>query len=179
VLPTEELGIGFVPSVPLRPRDSDRQRIDDKTPFAKHDFHALPRFSPEGAAKGRSGADRSDRFRSPPPEWSRQLRSRWRGCWHRNPGLCRFQGATKLHRLREGLGAAAIDLNRERGNLRQIAALAGIGCTGRYPASTWRRVRANVRMTELSRGGSLHLKRGCNPAGCVRNGRARCTFSLD
>jgi aryl-alcohol dehydrogenase-like predicted oxidoreductase len=133
VLPTcEELGIGFVPFSPLG-RGFLTGKIDDKTPFAKHDFrNTLPRFSPEARKANQALIDQIGSIAATRMVTPAQIALAW--LLAQKPWIVPIPGTTKLHRLQENLGAAAIDLTE--GNLRQIAeALAGIKVQGeRYPA---------------------------------------------
>ena len=133
VLPTlEELGIGFVPFSPLG-KGFLTGKIDENTTFDSTDFrNVVPRFT-RGESEGESGVRRLADRRSPNGRRRRRRRSRSRGCWRRSRGSCRFPGTTKLHRLEENLGAAAIELTAD--DLREIdRAAAQIAVQGaRYP----------------------------------------------
>jgi aryl-alcohol dehydrogenase-like predicted oxidoreductase len=128
----EELGIGFVPFSPLG-RGFLTGKIDDKTPFAKHDFrNTLPRFSPEARKANQALIDQIESIAVTRMVTPAQIALAW--LLAQKPWIVPIPGTTKLHRLQENLGAAAVDLTQD--NLRQIAeALAGIKVQGeRYPA---------------------------------------------
>jgi aryl-alcohol dehydrogenase-like predicted oxidoreductase len=133
VLPTcEELGIGFVPFSPLG-RGFLTGKIDEKTPFAQHDFrNTLPRFSAEARKANQGLVDQIESIATTRMVTPAQIALAW--LLAQKPWIVPIPGTTKLHRLKENLGAAAVDLTE--GNLRQIAeALAGIKVQGeRYPA---------------------------------------------
>jgi aryl-alcohol dehydrogenase-like predicted oxidoreductase len=139
VLPTlEELGIGFVPFSPLG-KGFLTGAIDANTTFDKTDFrNIVPRFSEEnrrvnaelvevlgGLAEGR-GATRA------------QIALAW--LLAQKPWIAPIPGTTKLHRLTENIGAAAVGLSTE--DLSAIeAALQQIKVVGdRYPAHLQQRV---------------------------------------
>jgi aryl-alcohol dehydrogenase-like predicted oxidoreductase len=112
VLPTlEELGIGFVPFSPLG-RGFLTGKIDEHTPFASDDFrNQVPRFTPEARKANQALINElaaiATRLRATPA----QLALAWllaRYTW-----IVPIPGTTKLHRLEENLGAAAIDLGPE------------------------------------------------------------------
>ena len=91
MLPTcEELGIGFVPFSPLG-KGFLTGKIDAGTSFAKDDFrNIVPRFSPEARKANQSLVDLLGRIAA--GKQGDIAPSRWRGCWRRSPGSCRFQG---------------------------------------------------------------------------------------
>ena len=139
MLPTlEELGIGFVPFSPLG-KGFLTGAIDANTTFDKTDFrNIVPRFSEEnrrvnaelvevlgGLAEGR-GATRA------------QIALAW--LLAQKPWIAPIPGTTKLHRLTENIGAAAVGLSTE--DLSAIeAALQQIKVVGdRYPAHLQQRV---------------------------------------
>jgi len=112
VLPTlEELGIGFVPFSPLG-RGFLTGKIDEHTPFASDDFrNQVPRFTPEARKANQALINElatiAARLRATPA----QLALAW--LLARKPWIVPIPGTTKLHRLEENLGAAAIDLAPE------------------------------------------------------------------
>jgi aryl-alcohol dehydrogenase-like predicted oxidoreductase len=112
LLPTlEELGIGFVPFSPLG-RGFLTGKIDEHTPFASDDFrNQVPRFTPEARKANQALIDElaaiAARLRATPA----QLALAW--LLARKPWIVPIPGTTKLHRLEENLGAAAIDLAPE------------------------------------------------------------------
>ena len=112
LLPTlEELGIGFVPFSPLG-RGFLTGKIDEHTPFASDDFrNQVPRFTPEARKANQALINEltaiATRLRATPA----QLALAW--LLARKPWIVPIPGTTKLHRLEENLGAAAIDLGPE------------------------------------------------------------------
>ena len=112
LLPTlEELGIGFVPFSPLG-RGFLTGKIDEHTPFASDDFrNQVPRFTPEARKANQALINElaaiATRLRATPA----QLALAW--LLARKPWIVPIPGTTKLHRLEENLGAAAIDLAPE------------------------------------------------------------------
>jgi aryl-alcohol dehydrogenase-like predicted oxidoreductase len=133
VLPTcEELGIGFVPFSPLG-KGFLTGKIDEKTSFDKDDFrNIVPRFSPEARKANQALVDRLGSIASGKQATPAQIALAW--LLARKPWIVPIPGTTKAHRLKENLGAAALDLTEE--DLRQIGeALAQIKVQGdRYPA---------------------------------------------
>ncbi len=132
VLPTcEELGIGFVPFSPLG-RGFLTGKIDENTSFDKDDFrNIVPRFSPEArkanqALVGLIGSIAGDKQATPA-----QIALAW--LLAQKPWIVPIPGTTKLHRLKENVGAAAVALTED--DLRQIEdALTHIKVHGdRYP----------------------------------------------
>jgi aryl-alcohol dehydrogenase-like predicted oxidoreductase len=132
VLPTcEELGIGFVPFSPLG-KGFLTGKIDENTAFAKDDFrNIVPRFSPEARAANRALVDLLGLIASRKRATAAQIALAW--LLARKPWIVPIPGTTKMHRLKENVGAAAIELTAD--DLRQIdGALGGIKVQGdRYP----------------------------------------------
>ncbi len=132
VLPTcEELGIGFVPFSPLGKGFLTGQ-IDATTTFAKDDFrNIVPRFSPEARKANQALVDLLGRIAAAKQATPAQIALAW--LLAQKPWIVPIPGTTKLHRLKENIGAATIELTAD--DLRQIeAALAHIQVQGdRYP----------------------------------------------
>ena len=132
VLPTcEELGIGFVPFSPLG-KGFLTGKIDENTAFAKDDFrNIVPRFSPEARKANQALVDLLGSIASRKRATPAQIALVW--LLARKPWIVPIPGTTKVHRLKENVGAAAIELSAD--DLRQIdSALAGIKVRGdRYP----------------------------------------------
>ncbi len=132
LLPTlEELGIGFVPFSPLG-KGFLTGTIDEKTTFVSSDFrNIIPRFTPDARKANQTIVEvlRSiaERKRATPA----QLALAW--LLARKPWIVPIPGTTKLARLEENLGAAAIKLTSD--DLREIErAAAQITIQGaRYP----------------------------------------------
>jgi aryl-alcohol dehydrogenase-like predicted oxidoreductase len=132
LLPTlEELGIGFVPFSPLG-RGFLTGKIDEKTTFDRSDFrHTLPRFTPENRKANLALvhllAGVAERKRTTPA----QIALAW--LLAQKPWIVPIPGTTKLERLDENIGAAAVELTAD--DLRDIdRATAQITMQGaRYP----------------------------------------------
>jgi aryl-alcohol dehydrogenase-like predicted oxidoreductase len=139
ILPTlEQLGIDFVPFSPLG-RGFLTGKIDASTKFAKDDFRNLmPRFTAGALKANQALVDELEaiarRMRATPA----QLALAW--LLARKPWIVPIPGTTKLTRLEENLGAAAITLSAD--DLRTIeAAVSRIDVQGdRYPAEMARMV---------------------------------------
>jgi len=132
VLPTcQELGIGFVPFSPLG-KGFLTGKIDEKTSFAKDDFrNIVPRFSPEARKANQSLVDLLAAIAAAKKATPAQIALAW--LLAQKPWIVPIPGTTKVERLRENVGAAAIALGAD--DLRQIRdALAHIKVQGdRYP----------------------------------------------
>jgi aryl-alcohol dehydrogenase-like predicted oxidoreductase len=132
VFPTlEELGIGFVPFSPLG-RGFLTGAIDPNRKFESSDIRSVvPRFSPEALQANQALVDvltaLAQRMNATPA----QLALAW--LLAQKPWIVPIPGTTKVHRLEENLGAAAIDLSPS--SLREIdAAAAAVTVHGaRYP----------------------------------------------
>jgi aryl-alcohol dehydrogenase-like predicted oxidoreductase len=132
VIPTlEELGIGLVPYSPLG-RGFLTGKMDESTTFESSDFRsALPRFAPE-ALKANQALIRllgsvAQRKKATPA----QIALAW--LLAQKPWIVPIPGTTKLNRLEENIGAAAVELSSD--DLRDIdAAASKITVEGtRYP----------------------------------------------
>ena len=132
MLPTlEELGIGFVPYSPLG-RGFLTGKLDESTSFASTDFRAsLPRFTPEARKANRGLVDLLGRIAARKQATPAQIALAW--LLAQKPWIVPIPGTTKLHRLEENLGAAAVELTAD--DLREIEdALASVTVQGeRYP----------------------------------------------
>jgi aryl-alcohol dehydrogenase-like predicted oxidoreductase len=127
----EELGIGFVPYSPLG-RGFLTGKIDKSTTFDSSDFRStLPRFTPEARKSNQALVDLlgaiAERKKSTPA----QIALAWllaHKLW-----IVPIPGTTKLKRLEENIGAAAIELTSD--DLREInEAASNITVHGaRYP----------------------------------------------
>jgi len=133
VLPTcGELGIGFVPFSPLG-RGFLAGKIDASTAFAKDDFrNNVPRFSPEARQANQTLVDLLGRIAAGKQATPAQIALAW--LLAQRPWIVPIPGTTKLHRLKENIGAADIALSTD--DLRQVGeSLAQIRVQGdRYPA---------------------------------------------
>jgi aryl-alcohol dehydrogenase-like predicted oxidoreductase len=139
ILPTlEELGIGFVAFSPLG-KGFLTGAIDEKTSFAKDDFrNIVPRFSPEARKANQALVEQLASLAAAKRVTSAQIALAW--LLAQKPWIVPIPGTTKLHRLKENVGAAAIELTKD--DLRRIEeALAHIKVQGnRYPAHLAARV---------------------------------------
>lgn len=133
VLPVcEELGIGFVPFSPLG-KGFLTGKIDATTSFAKEDFrNIVPRFSPEARQANQTLVELLGRIAAAKQATPAQIALAW--LLAQKPWIVPIPSTTKLHRLQENIGAAAITLDANE--LHQIEnALAQIRVQGdRYPA---------------------------------------------
>ncbi|HSB16446.1 MAG TPA: aldo/keto reductase [Bryobacteraceae bacterium] len=132
VLPTlEELGIGFVPFSPLG-KGFLTGKIDENTTFDSSDFrNIVPRFTPEARKGNQALVDLLARVAEQKKATPAQIALAW--LLARKPWIVPIPGTTKLHRLEENIGAAAVELTS--GDLREIdSAATQITVQGaRYP----------------------------------------------
>ena len=134
----EELGIGFVPFSPLG-KGFLTGKIDEKTSFDSTDFrNSVPRFSPEARKANQGLVEVIGRIAAGKGATPAQIALAW--LLAQKPWIVPIPGTTKLHRLEENLGGAAVELHTE--DLRAISeALNGITVQGnRYPASMQSRI---------------------------------------
>ena len=128
----EELGIGFVPFSPLA-KGFLTGRFDKTSTFDRSDFRSIvPRFKPENLAANQVLVDLIKEIAAGKNATPAQIALAW--VLAQRPWIVPIPGTTKMHRLEENLGAAAIEL--AAGELRDLnAALAKIEISGdRYPA---------------------------------------------
>lgn len=139
ILPTlEELGIGFVPFSPLG-KGFLTGTINDKTQFDSTDFrNVVPRFTEENRKANQKLVDVLSGIAKAKGATNAQIALAW--LLAQNPWIVPIPGTTRLHRLEENLGAAAIELSAaDRTEIE--SALAGIAVQGaRYPANLQARV---------------------------------------
>jgi aryl-alcohol dehydrogenase-like predicted oxidoreductase len=132
VLPAcEELGIGFVPFSPLG-KGFLTGKIDEHTSFAKDDFrNVVPRFSPEARKANQALVDLLGSIAAAKRATTAQIALAW--LLAQKPWIVPIPGTTKLHRLKENVGAVDIELTEA--DLRRIEeAVAHITVQGdRYP----------------------------------------------
>lgn len=109
ILPTlEELGIGFVPFSPLG-RGFLTGAIGAGTTFGSDDYRSqVPRFSPEALEANQALVDLLHRIAENKRVTSAQIALAW--LLAQKPWIVPIPGTTKLHRLEENLGAAAVVL---------------------------------------------------------------------
>ena len=127
----EELGIALVPFSPLG-RGFLTGKIDDETKFDPTDFrNGLPRFTEENRKANLAFVEWLRTFAARKNATPAQVALAW--LLAQKPWIVPIPGTTKLHRLRENLGATEIQLSPD--DLRDIEdALARIEVHGvRYP----------------------------------------------
>src|SRR5438046_1340086 len=117
LLPTlEELGIGFVPFSPLG-KGFLTGPIDEKTTFVISDFrNMLPRFTPEARKANQALVDLLGEIAKRKKATPAQIALAW--LLAQKPWIVPIPGTTKLKRLEENIGAAAIELTPD--DLREI-----------------------------------------------------------
>lgn len=132
VLPVlEELGIGFVPFSPLG-RGFLTGKMDETTKFDSSDFrNNLPRFTPEARKANQALVDLLRNIAEQKNATPAQIALAW--LLAQKPWIVPIPGTTKLHRLEENIGAAAVELTPD--DLREIESAASkIRIQGaRYP----------------------------------------------
>jgi aryl-alcohol dehydrogenase-like predicted oxidoreductase len=132
VIPTlEELGIGFVPFSPLG-KGFLTGKINEDTKFDSTDFrNIVPRFTPEARKANQAVVDLLGEIAQGKKATPAQIALAW--LLAQKPWIVPIPGTTKLHRLEENIGAAAVELTPE--DLRQIGSAASkIAVQGaRYP----------------------------------------------
>jgi len=132
ILPAlEELGIGFVPFSPLG-KGFLTGKINEETKFDKTDFrNIVPRFTPENRRANQAVVDLISKVAEQKKATPAQIALAW--VLAQKPWMVPIPGTSKLHRLEENIGAAAIQLTAD--DLRQIdSATARIPVQGaRYP----------------------------------------------
>jgi aryl-alcohol dehydrogenase-like predicted oxidoreductase len=109
VMPTlEELGIGFVPFSPLG-KGFLTGKIDENTKFDSTDFRSsVPRFSAENRKANQALVDVISSFAEQRKVTPAQIALAW--LLAKKPWIVPIPGTTKLARLEENLGAAAVEL---------------------------------------------------------------------
>jgi aryl-alcohol dehydrogenase-like predicted oxidoreductase len=112
VLPTlEELGIGFVPFSPLG-RGFLTGKINENTTFDSTDLRSsLPRFTPEARKANQALVDLLGKIAKRKKATPAQIALAW--LLAQKPWIVPIPGTTKLKRLEENIGAAAIKLTSE------------------------------------------------------------------
>jgi aryl-alcohol dehydrogenase-like predicted oxidoreductase len=132
VTPTlEELGIGFVPFSPLG-KGFLTGAIKEDTQFDKADFrNIVPRFTAENRKANQAVVDLIGKFAQQKKATPAQIALAW--LLAQKPWIVPIPGTTKLHRLEENIGAAAVELTAD--DLRQLdVATSKIAVQGaRYP----------------------------------------------
>jgi aryl-alcohol dehydrogenase-like predicted oxidoreductase len=132
VIPTlEELGIGFVPFSPLG-KGFLTGAIKEDTKFDKTDFrNIVPRFSEENRKANQAMVDLIGKFAQQKKATPAQIALAW--LLAQKPWIVPIPGTTKLHRLEENIGAAAVELTSQ--DLRQLETAASKTAVvgARYP----------------------------------------------
>src|SRR5207253_482546 len=132
VLPTcEELGIGFVPYSPLG-KGFLTGKIDANTTFTGTDIrNIIPRFTADARKANQAMVDLIGNIAKRKKATPAQVALAW--LLAQKPWIVPIPGTTKLHRLEENIGAAAIELTAD--DLREIdSAASKITVHGaRYP----------------------------------------------
>src|SRR2546430_3260240 len=127
----EELGIGFVPFSPLG-RGFLTGKISENTTFDSSDLrNTLPRFTPEARKANQALVDLLGEIAKRKKATPAQIALAW--LLAQKPWIVPIPGTTKLKRLEENIGAAAIELTPD--DLREIETAASkIKVQGaRYP----------------------------------------------
>jgi aryl-alcohol dehydrogenase-like predicted oxidoreductase len=107
----EELGIGFVPFSPLG-RGFLTGKMDENTQFDSSDFrNSLPRFTVEARKANQALVDLLGQVAQQKGATPAQVALAW--LLAQKPWIVPIPGTTKLGRLDENLGAAALDLSAE------------------------------------------------------------------
>jgi aryl-alcohol dehydrogenase-like predicted oxidoreductase len=132
IMPTlEELGIGFVPFSPLG-KGFLTGKISEDTQFDKTDFrNIVPRFTPENRKANQALVDLVGNFAQQKKATPAQIALAW--LLAQKSWIVPIPGTTKMHRLEENIGAAAVQLTPD--DLRQLGSAASkIPLQGaRYP----------------------------------------------
>jgi aryl-alcohol dehydrogenase-like predicted oxidoreductase len=117
ILPTlEELGVGFVPYSPLG-RGFLTGTINENTKLAENDFRKFnPRFQPDALKANQAVVDLLSDVAKQKNATPAQIALAW--LLAQKPWIDPIPGTTKLHRLKENLGASTIELTKE--DLQQI-----------------------------------------------------------
>jgi aryl-alcohol dehydrogenase-like predicted oxidoreductase len=132
VLPAlEELGIGFVPFSPLG-KGFLTGAITESTTFDSSDFrNIVPRFTPEARKANQALVDLLREIAARKQATPAQIAIAW--LLAQKPWIVPIPGTTKLHRLDENIGAAAVELTPH--DVREIeSAVSTVSVLGdRYP----------------------------------------------
>jgi len=107
IIPTlEELGIGFVPFSPLG-KGYLTGKIDETTTFDAADFrNSVPRFSPENRKANLAIVELLGRIAERKKATPAQVALAW--LLAQKPWIVPIPGTTKVHRLEENVGGAAV-----------------------------------------------------------------------
>lgn len=139
IIPTlEELGIGFVPFSPLG-KGFLTGAINETTKFDSTDFrNIVPRFSEENRKANQALVDLLKTIANEKDATPAQIALAW--LLAQKPWIAPIPGTTKLHRLKENMGAISVQLDAK--DIQQInLAASAITIQGeRYPAALQNRV---------------------------------------
>ncbi len=129
----EELGIGFVAFSPLG-RGFLTGKIDVNTTFDKDDFRSsVPRFAQEAMKSNRALVDRIEDIAKRKNATPAQIALAW--LIAQKPWIVPIPGTTKMHRLKENIGAARVELSRD--DLNELDSATAIHIEGhRYTESS-------------------------------------------
>ena len=163
VLPTlEELGIGFVPYSPLG-KGFLTGKMDENTKLESGDFrNTLPRFTPEARKANQALVDLLGKIAEQKKATPAQIALAW--LLAQKPWIVPIPGTTKVTRLEENIGAAAVELTAS--DLAEIeSAAAEITVQGaRYPEQiekmTGSKVSKEISEMEIKKGGSQPSGKG-------------------
>ena len=134
----EELGIGFVPFSPLG-KGFLTGKIDENTTFDSTDFrNVVPRFTPDARKANQAIVDLIGKVAERKQATPAQIALAW--VIAQKPWIVPIPGTTKLHRMKENLGAVEVELTPD--DLREIDnATSQITVQGaRYPENLQRMV---------------------------------------
>lgn len=117
IIPTlEELGIGFVPFSPLG-KGFLTGKIDENTTFESTDFrNVVPRFSPENRKANQVVVGLISNIARQKNASPAQIALAW--VLAQKPWMVPIPGTTKLHRMKENIGAVEVELTPD--DLREI-----------------------------------------------------------
>src|SRR5206468_7736155 len=112
ILPTlEELGIGFVPFSPLG-KGFLTGAINENTTFDSSDYrNTAPRFTPEARKANQVVVELLAKIASRKKATPAQIALAW--LLAQKPWIVPIPGTTKMHRLEENIGAAAVELTSD------------------------------------------------------------------
>ena len=134
----EELGIGFVPFSPLG-KGFLTGKIDENTTFDSTDFrNVVPRFTPENRKANLALVELLDEIAEQKKATPAQIALAW--LLAQKPWIVPIPGTTKLHRLEENLGAAAIRADGRRSSRDRHARLRDQRAAARATRSTCSRL---------------------------------------
>jgi aryl-alcohol dehydrogenase-like predicted oxidoreductase len=134
----EELGIGFVPFSPLG-KGFLTGKIDETTTFDSTDFrNSVPRFAAENRKANQALVELLGRIAERKKATPAQVALAW--LLAQQPWIVPIPGTTKVHRLRENVAAAAVELTPD--DIRDIETAASrIDVQGaRYPEAAQRMI---------------------------------------